>query len=156
MSFFTKVKNFLGIGGVKVSLQVPGQISKEEKVVQGKVNLTAKSDQHLLSFKVILFEEFTSGRGDDEKTRRFELGEYKVDLNEEMQAGTDKTIAFELPFKILKSSNEELSEKGGMLGGLGKLAKFADNEKSAYFIEAEVDVKGTALDPSDRKEVAIV
>lgn len=42
------------------------------------------------------------------------------------------------------------------MGALGKMGSFADNEKSAYFVEADADVKAAALDPSDKKEIRLM
>jgi hypothetical protein len=42
-----------------------------------------------------------------------------------------------------------------MLGGVGKLAAFATAEKDEYYVVAEADVKGTALDPSAKVKVAV-
>jgi hypothetical protein len=61
-----------------------------------------------------------------------------------------------LPFSLLKSENDQLKEKGGVLGTLGKVGAFASNEKSKYFVNAEVDVKSAALDPSDKKEIRLM
>ena len=42
------------------------------------------------------------------------------------------------------------------MGALGKVAAFASNEKSSYYIIAEADVKAAALDPTDRKEIRLI
>ena len=42
------------------------------------------------------------------------------------------------------------------MGAIGKMGKFTNNEQSSYFIGADVDVKGTVLDPSDKKEFKLV
>jgi hypothetical protein len=42
-----------------------------------------------------------------------------------------------------------LAEKGGVMGGLGKLGSFASGEKSEFSITATVDVKGATFDPND-------
>jgi hypothetical protein len=47
-----------------------------------------------------------------------------------------------------------MAGKGGIVGGIGKAATFLGNEKSEYFIEATVDVKGAVLDPSSKVAVA--
>lgn len=156
MGFFQNLKNKMGIGGVSVSLQVPGQVAKDSGAVVGKINLTTKSEQELVSYKVKMYEEFTTGRGDDKKTKTFDLGTISAPLGYSIKPGEAKEIEFSLPFNVLKSNNDELKEKGGALGALGKMGSFADNEKSVYFIDAEVDVKAAALDPSDKKEIRLM
>ena len=156
MGIFKKFKDKLGIGGVKVELKVPGQVSKESDTVEGTVVLTTKSEQEIIDVTVQFLEEFTTGRGDDEEEKEFELGEVKIPCGFSIAPGETKEISFTLPFKLVKSNADDLKEKGGALGTLGKLGKFANNEKSSYFIDAEADVKSAALDPSDKKEIKLV
>jgi hypothetical protein len=42
MGFFGKLKNLAGIGGVKISIDTPNAISKEEGMLKGKVVATTK------------------------------------------------------------------------------------------------------------------
>lgn len=156
MGFFQTIKNKLGIGGVKVTLQAPGNASKAEGKIDGKVILTSKSDQEVVSITVKMIEEFTTGRGDEKKTKKFTLGETKISQGFAIKAGETKEVAYTLPFSALKSSNQELAEMGGALGALGKVASFATNEKSEFFVEAEADVKAAALDPSDKQSIRLV
>lgn len=156
MGFFQNVKNKLGIGGVKVELQVPGQIAKDSGIIEGKIFLTTKSEQEVISFKVKMLEEYTTGRGDEKKTKEFELGVFKAPAGFVIKPGDSKELSFSLPFSLVKSNNDELKEKGGALGTLGKMAAFASNEKSKYFVDATVDVKSAALDPSDKKEIRVI
>lgn len=156
MGFFQTIKNKLGIGGVKVALTVPGQASKAAGSVDGKITLTTKSEQEVVSVKVKLIEEYTTGRGDDKKTKEFTLGEATVSGGFTIKPGESKELSFTLPFAIIKSNNDELKEKGGALGALGKVSAFASNEKSEYFVKVEADVKAAALDPTDRKAIKLV
>jgi sporulation-control protein spo0M len=156
MGFFQNVKNKLGIGGVKVELQVPGQITKNSGVIEGKITLTTKSEQEVVSYTVKMYEEYTTGRGNEKKTKQYELGKIKIPESFVIKPGDVKEFNFSLPFTLLKSSNDELIEKGGALGALGKMASFASNEASKYFVDADVDVKSAALDPSDKKEIRVV
>ena len=156
MGFFQTIKNKLGIGGVKVTLQVPGQVAKTTGVVEGKVTMTTKSEQEIKEVVVKIFEEYTTGRGDDKKTKTFDLGVVKIPGGFTLKPGDTKEISFSLPFEIIKSNNDDLKDKGGVMGALGKMGSFASNEKSAYFVEADVDVKAAALDPSDKKEIRLI
>lgn len=156
MGFLQTIKNKLGIGGVKIAIQAPGQASKTEGKVEGKLILTSKSDQEVVSIEIKMVEDYTTGRGDDKKTKTLTLGETHVRQGFSIRAGETKEIAFSLPFSVLKSDSDVLKEKGGALGALGKMSSFANNEKSEYFIEASVDVKSAALDPSERKEIRLV
>jgi hypothetical protein len=156
MGFIATLKNKLGIGGVKVMLHVPGQVQKSSNTFDGKVVLTTKSNQQITGLSVKLVEKYTTGRGDDKKTKEFELGTANVPCNFDIKTGETKEIPFTLNFKILKSTNDELKEKGGVVGGIGKLGAFANNEKSEYSVIASADVKSAVLDPNDIKDIKMV
>jgi hypothetical protein len=155
MSIIAKIKQFFGIGGVDVSLAIPSQVPKASRVIDGQIQLTAKSDQHILSIEVKLMEDFSSGRGDDEETREFELGVLNMNQPFDIKAGETRTVPFRLPFEILKSNADKLKEKGGALGALGKVAAFANAEESSFKVTVEVDVKDTGFDPSASKEIEL-
>ncbi len=156
MGIFGVIKNKLGIGGVKAKLQVPGQVAKDSNLIEGVLTLTTKSEQEIVDTEIKLIEEFTTGRGDSAKTKTFELGIVKITDTYTMKPGEVKEIAFKLPFEIIKSNADSLKEKGGAMGAIGKLGKFANNEKSNYYVEADVDVKAAALDPTDKKDIKLV
>lgn len=156
MGFFQSIKNKLGIGGVKIELQIPGEASKAEGTVSGKIILTTKSEQEVKGIEVKMIEEYTTGRGEDKETKELTLGTLKLSEVFVIKPGETKEIPFTLPFSIIKSGNDELKEKGGALGALGKVSAFADNEKSKYFVDADIDVTSAALDPSEKKEIKLV
>ncbi len=155
MGFMAKVKQWFGIGGVDVQLQCENQIAKQAGVVNGAITLSSKSDLHVLTLDVKMIEEFTTGRGDDEETKELELGTMRLAGAFDIKAGETKTVQFQLPFAELKSNADELKERGGALGALGAMAKFANAESSEFFVVADCDVKGTALDPGDRQPVTL-
>ena len=152
MSFFAKIKQFFGAGTVKVTLNAPATFNTIDGVIEGSVHLEAKSDQTILSLKIELKEEYTTGRGDEKKTKTFEIGEVKL-AGFDMKQGETKDVPFKLSYSYAKSDNEAMAEKGGVMGGLGKLGSFASGEKSEFKLWATADVKGAALDPNDLKEL---
>lgn len=152
MSFFAKIKQFFGAGTVKVTLNAPATFNTSDGVIEGSVHLEAKSDQSILSIEIALKEEYSTGRGDDKTTKTYELGKLKLS-GFDMKTGETKDVPFKLNYSYAKSDNESLSEKGGVVGGLGKLGSFASGEKSEFKLWATADVKGAALDPNDFKEL---
>lgn len=152
MSIFAKIKQFLGIGTVKVTLQIPGTMNTDEGKIEGTIHLEAKSDQIIESLEVELKETFTTGRGDDKTEKKFSIGTVKLP-GFEMKEGDVKDVPFTLTYTYAKTSNESMAEKGGVMGGLGKMASFASNEKSTFEMIATCDVKGASLDPNDIKEI---
>ena len=159
MGFLQTIKNKLGIGGVSVELQVPGQVPKSSDRLACKAILTSKSDQFLVRLDAKLIEEWTTGRGDEKKTKEIFIDSYSIQFEEEIKTGERKEVEFSISLENLnkiKSNNQELAEKGGALGALGKLGSFASNEKSEFFVVVDVDVKSATLDPSDKKPVKFV
>ena len=156
MGFFQNVKNKLGIGGVHVDLFVPGQVAHDSTQLEGKIMLTTKSEQEVLSYKVKMIEEFTKGQGDQKRMKIYDLGEVMFSLNFVIQAGEIKEFTFILPFSVVRSGLETLRDMGGALGMLGRLGSMASDERSVYYVDVHVDVKAAALDPTDRKEIRII
>ncbi len=155
MSFFGKVKQFFGAGTVKVELSVPPGVPKASMQLPGRVSLKAESAQHVVAVTVVLREEWDTGRGAEKQTKTFELGKVQLAQAFDMQAGEERQLDFWLPFRIIQSNADQLKDKGGAVGMLGKAAAFANNEKSRYKVIAEADVKGAAFDPNDIKEIAL-
>lgn len=156
MSFFSKIKQGLGIGTLKVELDVPGQVAKSAGEVKGKVLLAAKSDQLVKEIKVRMVESYTTGRGDEKKTKEFDLGTTILRDPRAIKKDENQTVEFTLPFVMLRSSNQSLAEEKGVLGALGKAAVFAKNEKSEYSIKVDVSLEGTLIGPGDSKEIVLL
>ena len=66
----------------------------------------------------------------------------------DIKNGETREFPFTLAFQRRLSMTQQMSEKKGVMGALGKAAAFADNERSSYRIVAVADVKGAVLDPN--------
>jgi len=153
MGFLNTVKGWLNIGGVKVKLQdVNPRVSRSGSQITGKVLLTSKGDKQVLKLAYKFVMKKTTGRGDDKKVKDFTLAQVIQDESFEIKTGESKALEFSIPYSLEKS----LKDQGGVLGALGKFGAFATGDKEEYFVVAECDVKGTALDPSDQIEVTLV
>lgn len=153
MGFLDTVKGWLNIGGVKVKLQgVNPRIPRSGGQIDGSVVLTSKSDKQVLKLAYKFMMKKTKGRGDEQETKEFTLAQVIREEPFEIKTGETRTLEFSIPYSLEKS----LKDQGGVLGAVGKFGAFATGEKEEYFVIAECDVKGTALDPSDQIEVTIV
>ncbi|MDA3862527.1 MAG: hypothetical protein PF689_01520 [Deltaproteobacteria bacterium] len=104
-----------------------------------------------------MVEEWSTGRGENKTTKEFVLGELDlVEDNFKIKPGETKDYDFNLKYEFIKSKNDKMKDKGGVNGALGKTGSFLDAEKSVYFVSADVDVKGTALDPGDKQKIKLV
>lgn len=156
MGLFATIKKKLGIGGLKFTIDAPGQVSFDATSISGKINLNTKSDQDIVKIEYKVFEERTKGKGDDKETKTFTLGKIVDTTAFTLASGQQKTMEFEIPIEVVKSNNQELADMGGALGALGKFANKISNEKSAYFVEVSIDVKGVVLDPLEKHEFRFV
>lgn len=143
----------MGIGGAKVALNVNPTFPKDTTTIEGSFKVTSKSDLLITNMKVEFEEDYETGTGDNKTSKTYTWGtqEFKEQWN--IKAGEEKEFSFSFPISRPLSQNQEMAEKGGVVGGLGKLASFASGEKSKYFVNVVVDAKGVALDASDKKQV---
>jgi hypothetical protein len=153
LGFLDTVKGWLNIGGVKVKLQdINPRVSRSGSQITGKVLLTSKGDKQILKLAHKFVMRKTTGRGEDKKIKDFTLAQVIREEPFEIKTGESKTLEFSIPYSLERG----LKDQGGVLGAVGKFGAFAAGEKEEYFIVAECDVKGTALDPSDQVEVTLV
>jgi len=153
MGVLDTVKGWLNIGGVKVKLQdVNPRVSRSASQITGKVVLTSKGDKQVLKLAYKFVMKKTTGRGEDKKTKDFTLAQVIQDQPFEIKTGESKSLEFSIPYSLEKG----LKDQAGVMGAVGKFGAFAVGEKEEYFVVAECDVKGTALDPSDQIEVTLV
>lgn len=157
MSFFGKIKQGLGIGTAGIELTVPGTVDKTSGAVTGSLVITAKSDQKVKAVRLRFTETHTSGSGENRKAREYVLGETVIgDGPFDLRKDERREIAFTLPFSLNQSSAQQLADKGGALGALGKVAVFAANEKSEFYVRAMADLEDVALDPTDVKTIRLI
>lgn len=149
-----KVKQYLGIEGIKISLEIPDIIDKRQEFIEGNIVLTSKNTQTARSFSIRLIEKYHRGRRKSRLINEYELGSIQLKKNIIVSANTTEKVPFKLPFQVAESRMDQL-EHNFILKGFIKFAKFANAVKSEYRIEAEADVVGTALDPTHTQKVII-
>jgi sporulation-control protein spo0M len=146
MSFFKKIKQGLGIATAKVELEVPGTIPKTAEEIQGRVTVTAKSDQKVTGIKVRLVERTEVGSGEDKQVHVNELASVELEDVFEIKEGEVQTRDFAIPLPRGKSGGVSFNIFGGTLSISGS----SSNRVEVF---AKVDLEGVAIDPSDRKAV---
>jgi hypothetical protein len=152
MGFFGKIKQFLGIGTIKMELDMQPTVDLESKLITGKLKVTGKSDQSIKDIELSFDESFSTGKSDAKSTSKLNWGKMTLQ-GFEIKKDEVKEIEFELPFSYAKSSNEAMADKGGIVGGLGKVGTFLDGEKQKYELTATANVKGVTLPPLVSKEL---
>ena len=153
---FGKVKRWLGIEGVKITLVLPEEIIGETRVVRGEIKLESMHAQTVTRIRLTLTEKYTRGRSSHKLTDLYKLGEIELHEPIDVPAGEPVIIDFELPFILAKSEMDELAESNFVLRKIVGAAKRIKNVKSEFFLEAEAQVRGTALSPFDRQAVTMI
>jgi hypothetical protein len=152
---FGRVKKWLGIEGVKLELIIPEKVSARDGVVEGKVRFHSMNPQQVTYIKAVLIEKYSRGRGKDRRVDEYELGAIELKENIDIPANEPLEIEFSLPFSLVKSDMDELAEKNPLLGGAVRAARLLGKVRSEYFLQAEAKVRGTALDPFDKKSLLL-
>lgn len=150
-----KVKKWLGIEGVKMELLFDEDATTQKGIVSGLIRFTSMNSQAVTRIKVVLIERYSRGRGKEKLVDEYELGELQLEEEIEVPAGESVEVEFNLKYKLVRSEMDELEKSNFFMSPLVKVAKRISAVKSEYRVEAEAKVKGTALNPFDRKEVSI-
>ena len=152
---FKKVKDWLGIEGVKIEIDIPDVVIGESGYVPGKIRFLSKSTQHVELVSVKLIERYSRGRGDEKKIDEYELGRMNFGKPFEVPGEQSVEMDFKLPFELVKSEMDQIAESNFLKKGLVSIARMIRAVKSKYFIIAEAKVSGVGLDPFVKKEIVI-
>ncbi len=97
-----------------------------------------------------MYEKYSKKNKEGQEIKKeFTLGEMEISKVMDIKEGEEKKVEFTLPFELMKSKNDQMKDSGGVVGALGSLGAFMDNEKSVYMIVATADVDAASIDPND-------
>ncbi len=146
-----KVKQWLGIEGVKLELILPEEVDKSSGLLRGQLRFQSMQAQTVTRIKVALIERYSRGKGEDKLIDEYEMGSFTSDQQIEVPANEVVELDFSLPFTYYQSEIDEIEVQNLLFKGLAKVAKRLRNVRSEYRLEAEARVKGVALNPFDKK-----
>ncbi len=151
-----KVKSFLGIESVKISLEIPDKIPIDGSAFPGKIIFTSKTRQTVKSISIKLIEKYTRGRRKKKLVNEYVAG--LAEFNKPFVVDKDKEFAFEftLRYKIAQSEMDKIGSSNFITKGLVGLAKKLNNVKSEYRVEASAKVKGNAISPLKSKQIKVI
>lgn len=150
---FKRVKNWLGIEGVKVEL-IPEIIDLNDGKLEGKVLLSSIHAQTVTGLHFKIVEKYSRGRGKSKLIDEYLLYEDTVNVLLEIPPQEVVAHPFSIQFEVIKSRVDELSDHNPILRGIGYVAKTLKSVKSEFRVEVEADVIGTALNPFDKKIIS--
>ncbi len=151
-----KVKQWLGIEGVKVELILPDAVAETSGVIVGKIRFQTMHTQRVKSIKLSLTEKYTRGRFKGKLADQYKIAETEQKEDILVTANEPIEVDFSLPFSLVKSDMDEIGDKNFIFGKLVAAAKMIKNVKSEYTLEAEAVIEGTALNPFDKKPIKIL
>lgn len=149
-----KIKDYLGIEGVKIELQLEEKYKLSDRAVTGKVRFTSQTEKTVESLHLKLIEKYRRGRGDSALIDEYLLGSIDLDLDLKIEAGGSKSYDFTLAFELMKSEMDQMEDANFFLKPFVKLAKSLKKVKSEYRLEASAKIQGTKLDPIDKREIS--
>ena len=94
-----KVKNWLGIEGVKVKLDLPDTFSVKSKKIQGSFVISSLSEQHVQNVNIVLKEKYTRGRRKSKLIDEYVLGEQRLVIDKTIDESSTYQQDFELSFQ---------------------------------------------------------
>jgi len=151
-----RVKLFFGIEGLKVDLEIPPQFHIKDRVISGVLRLHSKSPQTLKSIEIKLIETYHRGRGKEKRTNEYIWGKIEWNENIYIPALGEKIIDFRLPVTPQLSGMDEMANKSIVHRKIVSFASMLKNANSTFHIEVSTRIEGTALNPTEKKEIKLV
>ncbi len=148
-----KIKNILGIEGVKIGLTCPETLSKNETTIEGQVKLSSKSKNRISSIKIKLIEKYKRGRQEAILIDEYLLSEMELETDLLLQEGISETLNFSLPISLLLSDMDKLAQKNFITKGIVSMAKKAKNVKSYYRVEVEAFIEGVPVNAIAKQSI---
>jgi len=150
-----KVKDILGIEGVKIEIICPDVIPSDIDQIDGMIKLTTVREQEVKSIEIRLIEKYARGRKDKRLIDEYVLGEFVTNEVIKVIPGEEQLVEFSLDFARAKSAMDKLQEDSIVYKGLISVAKFFKKVKSTHRIEGSAKVKGTKLNPVVKRPIKL-
>lgn len=150
-----KLKKYLGIEGVKISITLDDPILKSEKAVFGHVVLHSLSDQIVEAIDLKFVERYHRGRNENKLIDEYELGSLVLADPIRISKNQEINVPFTLNYNPVLSEVDKFGEENFVSKGIAFLAKSLKGVKSEYRLIAKAKVKGTSLDPIAKRMVIL-
>lgn len=141
------IKNWLGIEGVKIKVEMPPEINLGQSQLKGVLVLSSLSDQKIKSTKVQVIERFQRGTGQRKRTTDFSLAQLTNSHTIELSAEGLYYRPFCLDLNWPESEVDQWQKQNKVNNYLGVLAKRWQGVESRYFLEVNLEVSKTKLQP---------
>lgn len=165
MGLFSRLKDNLNHGGVKIQIQAPSSVPGNQ-VIPVTVNITSDSSQTIdrvkAEIKAVAREQglnFGGGGGVQASTTSAQTVA-QVENREAftISPGETKTVNLELFINggAAGGNNGQLGSMGGALQALASVAQNFGHVNYTYSVHASADVQGITIDPSAKQPIQIL
>ena len=150
-----KVKQWLGIEGVKLELDIPEGQALANGSISGTIRFQSMNPQTVTGIRVVLIERYGRGRGDERLIDEYELG--RLEIKDTFEVIPEETVerTFHLTFEPIESAVDRWGNRNVLNRQIAKAARWIRKAESQFRVEAEAKVKGVALNPFDKKTVEL-
>ena len=153
MIMIGRVKQWLGIEGVKLELNIPEGQALANGSISGTIRFQSMNPQTVTDIRVVLIERYSRGRGEERLIDEYELGSLKIKDTFEVSPEAPVEKSFHLAFEPLESDVDRWGSRNPVNRQIAKAARWFRKAESQYRVEAEAKVQGVALNPFDKKIV---
>ena len=148
-----KIKNILGIEGVKISLDLDENYNSIANTIKGNLIFTSQSKKHVEKIVIKLIEKYKRGRKDSKLINDYLLGSLVINVDFEIDKDETKKIPFELAYNLMKSEMDVMEDESFLTKPFFLLAKKLKNVSSDYRVEATAYISGTKFHPITEQQV---
>ena len=150
-----KVKNLLGIEGVKIELISPEEVNSSQGYIEGKIQLSSQSEQVVEQLEIKLIEKYRRGKEEELLVNEYVLSSMIIDTQLELKDNIKKSIDFKLAYNLLLSDMDRYQRHNIFTGLFVKLAKTLKNVRSYFRIEVSAKVINNQIDAIATKAITI-
>ena len=148
MHVIERVKDFLGIEGLRLTLRVHGEPELVDGVLAGEIALDSLREQRVERLSLLLTERYSRGRGESRLIDTYELGGLVREVDIAVGAGEQVVVPFDLHFAPRPSPAERFLAAKPLAGALTRLARLTVGAASEYELRASAQVRGISLTPT--------
>lgn len=143
-----KIKDFLGIEGVRLELQIPEVFDYNEGSFTGHIIITSQSNQTIKSLEVSLIEKYKRGRKESTLISEYLLGHVILKERIKISKDEEKKIPFLLEFVEMKSEMDKMEGDHFLFAMIVKTAKLIKGVKSTYRVEVKANMANSSIAPT--------
>jgi hypothetical protein len=164
MGFFSKIKENLNHGGVKVRLDAPASIAMQDGQVPVTITVVAgSSPARINGVKIEIVAESRSPSAQAAGAAPMRVVAETSNAEQfALNPGESKAVQLQFGMNLGAALADQLPKDSGMaqiaeaLGGLQAAADALSPSAESYYIKASADVDGVMLDPSAQRPIQVL